>query len=92
MSRGRFTHEVRQHVLELAASGRSVKELALEYGMSENTIYKWQQMAATATKASGSTPRERELERENEELRKDLAILKKAAAWFAKDSLDHRKG
>lgn len=41
MANKKFNEEFKKMVVELYHSGRSVKELSSEYGVSEVPIYKW---------------------------------------------------
>ena len=73
--------------------GESVASLSRELGISENTLYTWvsryRQNSATPFVGSGHIkPEDVELKRllhENLELREENEILKKAAAYFAKN-------
>lgn len=74
--------------------GRSVKSVANDLGVHEITIYKWlRQHNEEGDRAFGDanslTPQEKELralKKENDDLKEEIAILKKAAAIFAKHS------
>ena len=74
---------------------RSAQSLAHEIGVHENTIYKWaeqyRQDPEEAFPGSGhlkpEADEQRRLERRIRELEEENAILKKAAAYFAKNSL-----
>lgn len=75
----------------LRSSGRSVAQLAKELGVSQQTLRNWSvQLAVDQGKAEGLTSPEREelrrLRRENRILTEEREILKKAAAFFAKES------
>lgn len=73
---------------------RSAQSLANEVGVHENTIYKWaeqyRQDPEQSFPGSGNLKPEaneqRRLERRIRELEEENAILKKAAAYFAKNS------
>ena len=73
--------------------GEAVAALARELGINENTIYAWvkryRQNSKTPFVGSGHIkPEDAEMKRilrENRELREENEILKKAAAYFAKN-------
>jgi transposase len=75
----------------LRSSGRPIPQLARELGCSEQSLRNWsRRVAVDAGEAEGLTSDEREelrrLRRENLILAEERDILKKAAAFFAKDS------
>ena len=70
--------------IELNQTGRSVRGLAKEYGLSEATIYKWKNLYLP-DQSTGLTGKEvAELRKENARLNEELEILKKAAAIFSR--------
>jgi transposase len=78
-------------VIELARSGTKVAQLATTFGMSDATIYNWLKQAdVDAGRREGLSTDEREglrrLRRENRTLLQEREILKKAAAFFARES------
>lgn len=74
-------------------SGESVASVARELGINENTLHKWnrqyQESGADSFPGSGNLRPEdaevRRLQREIRDLREENEILKKAAAYFAKN-------
>ena len=84
--------EFRRQMVELVRSGRSVEELAREFEPSAGAIRNWVKQADLdeGRRSDGVTSDEREelsrLRRENKRLRMEQEILKKAAAWFARES------
>ena len=87
-----YTPEFRRQIVELRRSGRPLKALVREYGVSAPTIRKWLRQADLdqGIREDGLTTSEREelarLRRENRVLREEREILKKAAAWFARET------
>ena len=77
---------------ELARTGRSPRELAREFQCCDQTIRNWVRQADRdeGRREDGlSTDERAELERlrrENRQLREEREILKKAAAWFARET------
>jgi transposase len=82
----------REAVRLLRAGDRSPKQLAAELGCSEQTLRNWlrQDEADRGERAdvltSDERKRLRELERENRVLRQEREILKRAAAFFARET------
>ena len=87
-----YPPEFRQQIIELARAGRSAKELAREFEPSEQTIRNWIKQADldSGRRTDGLTSEEqaelRRLRRENRQLKLEREILKKAAAWFARET------
>jgi len=87
-----YPPEFRQQIIELARAGRSAKELAREFEPSEQTIRNWLKQADldNGRRTDGLTSEEqaelRRLRRENRQLKLEREILKKAAAWFARET------
>ena len=88
----RYTPEFRRQMVDLWRAGRSLHELAREFGCSTWSIRQWAKQAArdVGKGDGGLTMAEREeltrLRRENRRLKEEREILSKAAAWFANDS------
>lgn len=78
-----YPEELRRQVYEEHRHGRSVRELAEDYGPSEMTIRHWIKTHIEQGTSSSSNQELRRLRLEVRELKEDNAILKKAAAWFA---------
>jgi transposase len=88
----RYPIEYREKILDLYRAGRSASSLARDFEPTVWTIRTWILQAETQGRGrpikSGGSERE-ELERlrkENRILREEREILKKAAAWFAKET------
>jgi transposase len=86
-----YPPEFRREALELVRSGRSIHDVAESLGVSEQTLRSWsRQDDVDAGRAEGLTSAEREelrrLRRENRRLQQEREILKKAAAFFARET------
>ena len=87
-----YPPEFKREMVELVRSGRSPEELAREFEPSAGAIRTWVRQADRdeGRRSDGLTTDEREelrrLKRENKQLRMEREILKKAAAWFARES------
>src|SRR5690606_851994 len=91
MARREYSPEFRRQIIELHRAGRSVAELAREFEPGEQTIRNWiRQAEVDEGGREGLTTEDREelrrLRRENRQLKLEREILKKAAAWFARES------
>ena len=89
-----YTVQFKELAVKRVKSGQGVGAVAKELGLVEQTLRNWVKAAKAGklntpgTKAV--TPEEMELSRvraENARLRMELEIIKKAAAYFAKDVL-----
>ncbi|MGH8731991.1 MAG: transposase [Burkholderiales bacterium] len=94
-TRQRFTKDFKLEAIRLwKSSGRPAAGVARELGLRRNHLYKWQHELETHGEASfpgkgGRAHRADEvtrLRRENARLREERDILKKAAAFFARES------
>ena len=87
-----YPPEFRQQMVELVKSGRTPNELAREYEPSAGSIRNWvaQHERDGGQRSDGLSTEERlelrRLRRENKQLRVERDILKRAAAWFARES------
>ena len=91
----KYPPEFRSEAVELVrASGRPRAEVARSLGISDNTLRNWvladREARARAEDPDGLSESERvelgRLRRENAELRLDREILRKAAAFFARET------
>lgn len=88
----KFSPEFRDEVAKLVVEGqRSIVEVAREYGLNDTTVGNWvkkyreRHVADEPPLELSERARLRELERRNRDLEMELAFLKKAAAYFAKE-------
>ena len=87
-----YPPEFRRQMVELVRSGRSVEALAREFEPSAGAIRNWVKQADLdeGRRSDGLTTDERaelrRLKREVRQLRMEREILKKATAWFARES------
>ena len=89
-SKKRFSNEFKAHAIELVrVSGKSATEVAKDLGVSTGALCRWirraDELAANPELESQETELKR-LRREVETLRMERDFLKKAAAFFAKES------
>ena len=90
-----YTPEFKREAVRLMEeSDRPAAEIAMELGIRRNQLYKWkQQLQASGMEAfsgRGRPKKEKQsevsaLRQENARLKEELEILKKAAAYFAKE-------
>ena len=91
-TRGPYPEEFRRQMVELVRTGRTPGELAREFEPSANSIRNWVKQADLdeGRRDDGLTTGERDelhqLRREIRRLRQEREILKKAAAWFARET------
>jgi transposase len=92
-TRPAYAPEFRREAVRLLRSGaRSPQQLAVELGCSPQTLRNWlrQEQADRGERqdvlSSEERQRLRELERENKVLRQEREILKRAAAFFAREA------
>ena len=88
-----FTKEFKVETVRLVRGGRGIPEVARELDLTESALRNWVQQGevdAGRGKPGALTTEEREelrrLRREVKSLREDREILKKAAAFFAKEN------
>src|SRR5262252_7110913 len=91
-SRRPYPVEYRQRIIELVRAGRTPESLAREFEPTAQCIRNWVRQADRdeGRRSDGLTTEERtelqRLRRENATLREEREILKKAAAWFARET------
>jgi transposase len=90
----KFNDEFKEEAVRLVLeSDKSVRQIAFDLGVSPSTLNNWVRMErfrqGVRTENGLTTEEQRELKRlrkENEQLRMERDILKKAAAFFAKEN------
>lgn len=90
-----YSKAFKLEAVRLLESGeKSGEQLARELGVRRNSLYKWQrELQMKGDKAFPNQPGRKSaaddevarLKRENERLQEEIDILKKAAAYFARD-------
>jgi transposase len=92
----KYPDQFRRDALALVeSSGRPIAEVARSLGIAEGTLWNWVKLARDATERSSDpealseSERDelRRLRKENVELRTDKEILKRAAAYFARETM-----
>lgn len=88
-----YTEEFKREAVKLIEAGNKPSAVAKQLGISETTISNWRKAARSgrlAATAKALTPEQMEVSRLRAELARlkmENEILKKAAAYFAKESL-----
>ena len=91
-ARRSFTPEFKAEIVERCQVGdRTVAQVARDFDLAETAVRKWvRQAEIDAGKRDGLTSDEREelaqLRRENRRLQADVDLLKRATAFFAKET------
>lgn len=92
-SRKHYSREFKLEAVKMSRQpGRTVAEVARELDVRENDLHAWRTMVneqgAKVFPGRGRRPNDdiSQLKRENERLRQENGILKKAAIFFAKES------
>ena len=90
-----YTREFKQEAVRLMeTTDRPASEIAMELGIRRNQLYKWKdQLTNKGDKAFSGRGRPKaeeqsdliSLRQENERLKEEVDILKKAAAYFARE-------
>jgi transposase len=87
-----FTPEFKAEIVDACNRGdRSIGQVARDFDLTETAVREWVKQAdVDAGRGEGLTTSEREelvaLRRENRQLREDVGILKRATAFFAKET------
>ena len=87
-----FTPEFKAEIVERCQAGdRSIGQVARDFDLTETAVRKWvEQARIDAGEIDGLTTEERQelsrLRRENQRLQADVDLLKRATAFFAKET------
>jgi transposase len=87
-----YPREFKDRLIEMVRAGRTPEELAERFEPTAQSIRNWVAEAErdAGRRSDGLTTEERDelrrLRRENKVLREEREILKKAAAWFARET------
>lgn len=89
-----YTTEFKELAVKRVADGQPIPAVARELGLNEQTLRNWVKAASAGTLTGAGnkvvTPEQMELSRlraENARLKRENEIIKKAAAYFARDVL-----
>jgi transposase len=91
-TRPAYPEQFRREAVELLLAGRTPSELAESLGVSQQTLRNWRRQARrdVGERDDGPTSDEREelrrLRRENARLKQERDILKRATAFFARET------
>ena len=83
----KYNSEFKSMIVELYQTGRTVKDLSREYGVSEVTIYKWIKQLSPIASIDDTEMTLEEIKRMRQEmlrLQEENEILKKAMTIFAR--------
>jgi transposase len=90
----KYSLEFKQRAVALAKELGNIKEAARKLGIPKHSLYNWANPEPTAEQRVlepmheiSAEEKVRQLERENEQLKKANFILKQAAAFFSQDHL-----
>lgn len=92
-----YPKEFRRDVIAVARQGdQSKAQIARSFGISESCLNRWLKIADREDGISGSNPapasgsleaEARELRKRNKQLEQEVEILRRATAYFARDTL-----
>ncbi|MFJ6200182.1 transposase [Micromonospora sp. NPDC092111] len=92
-SRRSFTAQFKAEIVELCQGGdRTIRQVSDDFDLTETAVREWVKQADldTGARSDGLTSDEKaelaQLRRENRRLREDVDILKRATAFFAKET------
>ena len=88
----KYTAEFKENAVKRATESNNVAETARELGMKENTLYNWVYQYSHASKPDKAVRTDdhlydelKRLKKENARLTEERDLLKKAAAYFARE-------
>ena len=83
----KYTKEFKEAIVQLHEAGQPVSDLVKEYGVANQTIYKWLQLYGKSGKSKAENVSLHELQqmcKEMAKMKEENEILKKALSIFAK--------
>ncbi len=80
----KYSQERKDMILQLVATGKPVAEISREYGIAEQTIYKWKKNNTPVAVTSMTPAQIKKIEKEMTRLRKENEFLKKVLVIFTK--------
>jgi transposase len=89
MARRKFSKEFKREAVSLIEHGKSLSQVARELGVRSSVLSAWRATLEAERKSGlGSDEQEefKKLRRENDRLKMEVEILKKATAFFARES------
>lgn len=88
-----YTEEFKREAVRLVESGQSVAQVCDDLGVGHTALYRWRLLYGSRSEQDQAVTTDEELRKENARLRKQVRlleeereILKKAAAFFAKEN------
>ena len=89
-----YPKEFRRDVIAVARKGeQSIAQIARDFGVSESCVARWLKVADREDGLAGRSPggdgeaENRELRKRNKQLEQENEILRRATAYFARDTL-----
>ena len=84
----RYTEEFKHQIINLYPAGKPIAELAKEYGLAKQTIYRWKRLYIQLTDSNAeqsiSLKDYKKLQKKIRQLEIENEILKKATAIFSR--------
>ena len=85
-TRPAYPEQFRREAIELLRAGRTPRELAESLGVSQQTLRNWRRQDQLDHHERDDGDELRRLRRENVRLKQERDLLKRAAAFFAKET------
>lgn len=82
-----YDEDYKKSIVKLVENGKSISDIEREYGINRKNIYNWKYKYGTITTSTGEITTNDEilkLQKKNKELEMENEILKKAVAIFTK--------
>ena len=80
----KYTKEFKETIVQLHEAGQPVSDLVKEYGVANQTIYKWLQLYGKSKDQNVSLHELQQMRKEMAKMKEKNEILKKALTFFAK--------